>query len=362
MSQFVKCLALDETNKEYKSLEVNTTGELLISSATLATEATLSSLDSKLVACDTSLMATEATLLSLDGKITACDTSLLATDASLALVARETTLSSLNGKITACDTSSLATEATLSLVNGKITACDTTGLATETTLSTLNGKITACDTSSLATESTLVSLNGKITACDTSSLATEATLVSLNGKITACDTSGLATNATLALVATEATLSSIDGKITTCDTSGLATQATLASVDTNVSTLSSTVTAGKVQVEFSTTDKGSRGNIENNATISSTGLSSLSPSIVGFGKDAHLYYEDTLTGNFDGIAIEISLDGTNYSLYDIIYPTDNYNSSKREASVAVNCSGADNIRIRNLASVNATGVVCSIVA
>lgn len=82
--------------------------------------------------------------------------------------ATEATLSSLNGKVTACDTGAVtvassalptgaATESTLSTLSGKITACNTgavtisssalpTGAATESTLSTLNGKVTACDT------------------------------------------------------------------------------------------------------------------------------------------------------------------------------------------------------------------------
>jgi hypothetical protein len=151
-------------------------------------------------------------------------------------------LSSIDGKITACDTSGLALETggnlaaaagSLSSIDGKITACDTSGLALETggnlaaaagSLSSIDGKITACDTSGLALET-----GGNLAAAAGS-------LSSIDGKITTCDTSGLALETGGNLAAAAGSLSSIDGKITACDTSGLALEtggnlATLAAVD-----------------------------------------------------------------------------------------------------------------------------------
>lgn len=123
--------------------------------------------------------ATEATLSTLNGKVTACNTGAV-TVSSSALptgAATETTLSSLNGKVTACNTGAVtvsssalptgaATETTLSSLNGKVTACNTgavtvsssalpTGAATETTLSSLNGKVTACNTGAVTISTAL---------------------------------------------------------------------------------------------------------------------------------------------------------------------------------------------------------------
>lgn len=106
----------------------------------------------------------------------------VATEATLSQI--DTTLGSLDSKVAACDTTALATEFTLGSLDSKIVACDTTVLATEFTLGLLDSKVTACDTTSLATEATLSALDAKVTACDTTSLATEATLNSLDSKIT----------------------------------------------------------------------------------------------------------------------------------------------------------------------------------
>ena len=210
-----------------------------------ATELTLSSIDSKIVACDTgnldvalSTVATEATLSGLNSKIIACDTGNL--DVALSTVATEATLSGLSSKIIACDTgnldvalSTVATEATLSGLSSKIIACDTGNLdvalstvATEATLSLISGNLDVA-LSTVATEATLSTLNSKITACDTgnldaplSTLATELTLSSIDGKIIACDTGNL--DVALSTVATEATLSGLNSKITACDTGNIA--------------------------------------------------------------------------------------------------------------------------------------------
>jgi predicted regulator of Ras-like GTPase activity (Roadblock/LC7/MglB family) len=140
--------------------------------------------------------------------IVVCDTANIAGVVSISSSAlpsgasTEATLSTLNGKITACDTgavvvsssalpSGASTEATLSTLNGKITACNTgavvvsssalpSGASTEATLSTLNGKITACNTGAVVVAS------GAIT--ETNSGTINSSLTSIDSKITACNT------------------------------------------------------------------------------------------------------------------------------------------------------------------------------
>lgn len=83
-----------------------------------------------------------AIALSIDGSI----------KVSSSTLATEATLSTLDGKVTACNTGDVT-----------VSVCALpTGASTEATLSTLNGKVTACDTSALATESTLDTLNTNI--------------------------------------------------------------------------------------------------------------------------------------------------------------------------------------------------------
>jgi hypothetical protein len=199
--------------------------------------------------------SSEATLSSIDGKITACNTGAVVVSSSAlpSGASSEATLSSIDGKITACNTgavvvsssalpSGASSEATLSSIDGKITACDTGAVAITSSLPTglntigkvnvgtfdnaitiqdggnsitIDGTITAnagtnLNTSSLATESTLSSLNGKVTACDTGSIAGSVTAnagTNLNTSALALETGG-----NLATIAGDTT--SLDSKIT----------------------------------------------------------------------------------------------------------------------------------------------------
>jgi len=260
----------------------------------VATEATLSqidttlgSLDSKVAACDTTALATEFTLGSLDSKIVACDTTVLAS---------EFTLGSLDSKVTACDTTSLATEATLNSLDTKVTACDTTSLATEATLSALDTKVNDDGNSNLQVVGRMeVGVGSGLTgythqrctdegclcvvprctsqalpdgasntqelpkSCtggyvvqpifpyvyngstwdrlrgSTSGMAiTNSGIDSIDTKITACDTTSLAT---------EATLSTLNGKVTACDTTALATESTLGNCETLLTSIETNTAA-----------------------------------------------------------------------------------------------------------------------
>jgi len=228
---------------------------------------------SNIVVCDTANIAgvvsisssalpsgasTEATLSTLNGKITACNTGAVVVSSSAlpSGASTEATLSTLNGKITACNTgavvvsssalpSGASTEATLSTLNGKITACDTgavvvsssalpSGASTEATLSTLNGKITACNTGAVVVSSSALP----------SGASTEATLSTLNGKITACNT-GAVVVASGAITETNSgtinsSLTSIDSKITACNTGAVVISSMPTTSSINLGSLNTT--------------------------------------------------------------------------------------------------------------------------
>ncbi len=73
---------------------------------------------------DVSALATQATLSSIDGHITACNTGAVVVSSSAlpAGACTESTLSSLNGKVTACDTGSISGTVAVSAVAGNV-AC-----------------------------------------------------------------------------------------------------------------------------------------------------------------------------------------------------------------------------------------------
>ena len=207
-------LVKDNANSKIRELECDSNGLLKVDKvdvSSLATQATLSSLNGKVTAVNTGAVVVSSSALPTGGATSALQTT------------GNTTLSTMNGKITACDTSALATDATLSTLNGKVTACDTSALATQATLSTLNGKVTACDTSALATQATLSALNGKVTACDTGSISGTVAVSAVSGDV-AC------THASLPLP------------------SGASTSANQVTGNTSLATLAGCVSANKVAV------------------------------------------------------------------------------------------------------------------
>lgn len=328
MSNTVKILALNNSSKQYQPAQIDNSGNLLVSaSINTAGLATLTEQQSQTVHLAT--IAGDTT--SLDTKIVACDTSSVVVSSG---TITETNSSSIDTKL-----GLVATESTLQSVNTSLS-----GLATESTLVSLNSKITACDTSSLATESTLTSLNSKITACDTTTLATESTVLSVASNTLNTKTAVDAVNTTLTT-----------GTLSTSETNSTA-------IKTAVETVAGCVSSNKVAVVVSSTDKGSKANIENSTSISASSVSSLAPTVSGFGANAVLYFEcDTLSN--DGFAVEASIDGSVYHTYQHVFTEANYNSTKSFAVVHVNCSGVQKIRIRNLSSsISLANVLCSIVA
>ena len=156
-------------------------------------------------------------------------------------LATQATLSSLNGKVTAVNTGAVVVSSSALPTGGATSALQTTG---NTTLSTMNGKITACDTSALATDATLSTLNGKVTACDTSALATQATLSALNGKVTACDTGSI--SGTVAVSAVSGDVACTHASLPL--PSGASTSANQVTGNTSLATLAGCVSANKVAV------------------------------------------------------------------------------------------------------------------
>ena len=118
-----------------------------------------------------------ASLSSIDGKVVACDTGSVVVSSSAlpAGAASEASLSALSAKVTACDSGAVvvassalpagaASEASLSALSAKVTACDSgavvvassalpAGAASEASLSALSAKVTACDTGAVSVTS-----------------------------------------------------------------------------------------------------------------------------------------------------------------------------------------------------------------
>ena len=169
-------LVHDSTNSKLRELECTAAGLLKVDKvdvSALATQATLSSLNGKVTACDTGSISGTVAVSAVSGNV-AC------THAALPLpsgAATESSLNSLNGKVTACDTGSISGTVAVSAVSGNV-ACThaalplPSGAASESSLASLNGKVTSCDTSALATAAAQSTAN--------SSLATLAGCVSAN--------------------------------------------------------------------------------------------------------------------------------------------------------------------------------------
>lgn len=205
--------------------------------------ASLSSIDGKIVACNTGAVTVStcalptgaatavkqdtgnASIASLDGKVTACNTgacvissSALPTGASTS--ALQTTcnasLTSIDGKIVACNTGACVISSSALPTGASTSAKQDTG---NTSLSSIDGKITACNTGAVTVAASALPAGAATSArqdvCNTS-------LTSIDGKITACNTGACVVSssvlptgaATSALQGTGNTsLASIDGKL-----------------------------------------------------------------------------------------------------------------------------------------------------
>jgi len=219
-------------------LKTDSSGELQVDVLTMpavtvtgvATEATLTSLNNKVTACNTGAVVVSSGAItetnsgtiagdttSIDGKITACNTGAVVVasgaitetnsgtiSTNVSTIAGDTT--SIDGKITACNTGAVV------VASGAITETNSGTIASDTT--SIDGKITACNTGAVVVAS------GAITETNSGTIASDTTAI--NGKITACNTgavvvaSGAITETNSGTIASDTT--SIDGKITACNT------------------------------------------------------------------------------------------------------------------------------------------------
>ena len=268
--------------------------------------------------------ATESSLSSIDGKVTACDTSALSTE--LTASSMDSTLSTLDGKVTACDTSALATEVSLSSV--------------DSTLSTLDGKVTACDTSALATEVSLSSV--------------DSTLSTLDGKISqgySTITSG-GSGAQQMLAYGKDNLGDLqpihitsNGDVEVEIADFVKGQSLMA--DSFPVVLSSD--HGTLNVYQSVSNQGSQGNLVNNSTLNMSATST----VVDISQMNHatILYEDDVTVSSDEIGIEVSLDNSTFYELGTIYPSVNAAGTKRIGNyTGLSLHGMLYIRLKNKSS------------
>ena len=129
----------------------------------------------------------------------------------------------------------------------------------------------------------------------------------------------------------------------------------------NIVTVSNSVSNNKVNINFSSNSYGSFGNIINNTSLA-TLTNSSSVNVSDYGYDSHFYYEDSNNGEITGINIEISIDDSNWDTYTTVYPSNNYDNSKRVYSGKLNLNGISSLRIRNLSTITLTNIYSYIIS
>ena len=108
------------------------------------------------------------------------------------------------------------------------------------------------------------------------------------------------------------------------------------------------------------TNLGSSTNLANNITLTSSGGTSSTVAIDNMNL-GNILYEDTNTGNFDGIEIELSADGSNFFRQGTLFPTDNTAVTKRTAFQNIQLQGITDIRLINNSATSFTNVKATIV-
>jgi hypothetical protein len=110
------------------------------------------------------------------------------------------------------------------------------------------------------------------------------------------------------------------------------------------------------------TNLGSSTNLANNITLTSSGGTSSTVSIDNMNI-GNILYEDTNTGNFDGIEVELSADvsGVDFFRQGTLFPTDNTAVTKRTAFQNIQLQGITHIRLINNSSTTFTNVKATIV-
>ena len=287
---------------------------------------------------------------------------------SLSTIEGDTT--SLDAKITACDTGSVVISSS-ALPSGASTLSEQQSQTAQ--LSTIAGDTTSLDT--------------KVVACDTGSISGS---VSVSNNLTP-STSTLQTAGNSSLTAIQGSHYADGDSIGVSDTGVLI----MGRNGTNAAKPIHITNNGDVEVEIadfvkgqalmassfpvvissdqSTLDVkqkasenlGSANNLANNITIN-TGANSSSVDVSNM-RESNLIYEDTSTTSFDGLDIDISVDGgtTFHESFASLFPSNNTAGTKRVATyMDLNLAGITNLRLRNTSStdnyanVNASIVGC----
>ena len=255
------------------------------------------------------------------------------------------------------------------------TTLDTSGLATSALQTTGNASlgslvtaITTCDTGNVVVAS------GAITETNSATIA--GNTASLVSAITECDT-GAVVVASGNIIVTSGNITetsafgnassnaSIDGKMSQgADASLTDAQQVVVYGRDSTGGLDALKVDGQGHLEVimdEASNKGSHENLASNITLNSGAYSSVVN--VGDMNVGNLFYEDSSVASYDTLAIEVSVDGTNYFKYTDIYPADDGSGSIRiTKETALQLQGLKNLRLINLSLVdNYTNVKATVV-
>jgi hypothetical protein len=268
-------------------------------------------------------------------------------------------------KAVATSSGVLKCEATLNTTGLATTALQTTGNAS---LSSLVSAITECNTGAVVVAS------GAITETNSATIA--GNTASLVSAVTECNTG--------AVVVASGNMTITSGNIT--ETSGAAIAGSTAAVNVKITQGSDAALINAQQVVVygrdaaggldalkvdgsghleviidEASNKGSHENLAANITLNSGAYSSVVN--VADMNVGNLFYEDSSVLSYDTLAIEVSVDGTNYFKYTDIYPADDGSGSIRlTKETALQLQGLKNLRLINLSLVdNYTNVKATVV-
>ena len=270
---------------------------------------------------------------------------------------------SLDAKIISCNTGAVVVSSSALPSGGATSALQTAGNAS---LTSIDGKVTTCDTGNVSGSVSVSNNTDPATA--TLQTAGNASLTELEGSLYADgDAIGVSDKGVL-IMGRNGTNSAKpihitnngDVEVEIADfTKGQAVMAS--SFPVVISSDQSTLDVKQKESE----NLGSANNLANNVTINA-GATSSSVSVSAM-RVSNLVYEDSATSAFDGLDIEISVDGgsTFHEGFAELFPTNNLASTKRVSSyMDLSVAGITHIRLRNTSTtdnytnVNATIVGC----
>jgi hypothetical protein len=103
------------------------------------------------------------------------------------------------------------------------------------------------------------------------------------------------------------------------------------------------------------TNIGSANNLANNISLTSAGGTSSTVNTENMNV-MNILYEDTNTGNFDGVEVHVSFDNSTFYLYSTLFPVDNAAVTKRTATINLNMQGLKHVKLINNSATTFTNV------